>query len=270
MRLVTVSMRLSEALDGIGRPIAYFPSMAKFLGGVKCAILFCQAFYWSERADEDRQGWFWKSQQELADETGLTIEELRAARKVLAEKGILRSRYDRIHHRLYFKINKPRLDELWVTHNGHVGNSQMADRKTTDGDVGKTDFDRSNSETTEETTRRAEANGRTHPSAGASEPESEPVTPKDLLEAWNEFCAPLGLSAISELSEKRRKAAIARIREHPLAGWWQEVFAQITKSPLLKGHVKPAGSYETPFQATWEWLFKDDNALKVYEGHYRG
>src|SRR5258708_2706357 len=116
-------MKLSETLCGVGRPIAYLPGVAKFLGGVKACGLFCQLFYWSERTNES--GWFWKSQEELADETGLTIDELRAARKELTEKGVLQSRYARIEHRLYFKIDRRRLDELWVTRNGQVGSSQM-------------------------------------------------------------------------------------------------------------------------------------------------
>ena len=125
-------MRLSEALDGVGRPIAYLPALAKFLGGVKVGILFCQLFYWSERAGES--GWFWKSQQGLADETGLTIDELRAARKELAEKGVVLSRYARIEHRLYFKIDRRRLDALWLRRNGDIGNFDMASRETQYGD----------------------------------------------------------------------------------------------------------------------------------------
>jgi hypothetical protein len=131
-------MRLSEALDGVGRPIAYLPELAKFLGGVKVGVLFCQLFYWSERADES--GWFWKSQQGLADETGLTIDELRAARKELAEKGVVQCRYARIEHRLYFKIDRQRLDALWLRRNGHVGKFDMASREILDGDKVEVDL----------------------------------------------------------------------------------------------------------------------------------
>jgi len=53
-----VSMRLSEVLDGVGRPIGYFPKLAKFLGGVKVYILFCQLFYWSQRTNGS--AWFFK------------------------------------------------------------------------------------------------------------------------------------------------------------------------------------------------------------------
>ena len=102
---------LTEVLDGIGRPVAYFPKLAALLGGVKACVLLCHLFHWSERADE-RTGEFWKSQQELVEETGLTIDELRAARETLGEKGVLRCRYARVEHRLYFTIDRGRLDAL--------------------------------------------------------------------------------------------------------------------------------------------------------------
>lgn len=144
-----MAVRLSEALKDVGRPVAYFPQLAKFLGGVKPAILLGQAFYWSERTDES--GEFWKSQQDFADETGLTIEELRAARKILAEKRILQSRYARIEHRLYFRINRERLDALWLTRNGHVEKSQVACGQIQGRDAGKPDFVTSSKSTAENT-----------------------------------------------------------------------------------------------------------------------
>jgi hypothetical protein len=261
-------MKLSETLHGVGRPIAYLPGVAKFLGGVKAGLLFCQLFYWSERTES---GWFWKSQEELADETGLTIDELRAARKELTEKGVLQSHYKRIEHRLYFKIDRQRLDELWVTRNGQAGSPQMADRKIPDGDVVKSDLDRSDPETTTETTQIPERNGR-HLSVvpKKTESETETVTPEDLIEAWNEYCAPLGLPAVTELSRKRRKKALARIREHPLPSWWEVVFERISQSPFLKGQIKPSASFERPFQAKFDWLLEEDNALKVFEGQIGG
>jgi len=259
-------MRLSDTLRGVGRPIAYLPGLAKFLGGVKAVILFCQLWYWSQRADE----WFFKSLTELADETGMTLEEIRAARKQLAERGLVQTRYARIKHRLYFKIDEERLNDLWdawVTQDGHIGHSKMADGKIPDGDMGKADFDRSHSETTSENTQISEQNGH-HPTIVPEKSESETAsfTPEDLVEAFNEHFVPLGLPKVTELTEGRRKNALARIREHPDAGWWEIVLGRIKQSPFLKGQVPPSGSYNHVFQAKFDWLLKGDNALKVYEG----
>ena len=205
------SMRLSETLHGIGRPIAYLPRVAKCLGGVKAGVLFCQLFYWSERAGE--MGWFWKSQGELADETGLTIEELRGARKELTEKGVVESRYDRLKHRLYFRIDRNRLDALWATHNDHIGKSQMADGEIPDGDVGKSAFDQSNSEITPKSTQISERNG--NHSAVGPESETEGLTPEDIVEAWNEYFVPMGMPKVTKITPKRRADLLAKIREFP-------------------------------------------------------
>lgn len=103
-----------------------------------------------------------------------------------------------------------------------------------------------------------------------TESETETVTPEDLIEAWNEYCVPLGLPAVTELSRNRRKKALARIREHPLPNWWEVVFERISKSPFLKGQIKPSASFERPFKAKFDWLLEEDNALKVYEGQIGG
>jgi len=265
-------MRLSEALNGVGRPIAYYPKLAKFLGGVKVGVHFCQLWYWSQRASES--GEFWKSLEELCDETGLTFDEERAARKLETERGLLKTRYARIEHRLYFKIDFHRLDDLfaaWLTQDGHVRNSELLDGKVRNGHFGKLGFDQSDPETTTETKQKSERDGRhlrVVPKKAESEPES--VTPEDLVEAWNEHCVPLGLPAVVELSKKRREKALARIREHPLPSWWEVVLGRIRQSPFLKGQIRPSASFERPFQAKFDWLLEEDNALKVYEGQLGG
>jgi len=79
-----VSMRLSEVLDGVGRPIAYFPKLAKFLGGVKVYILFCQLFYWSQRTNGS--AWFFKyalwSPDNLAERLKISARDGRVERRI--------------------------------------------------------------------------------------------------------------------------------------------------------------------------------------------
>src|SRR5208282_2577276 len=90
---------LTNLLNGLGRLVAYYPGLVRFVGSVKGAVLFGQLYYWSERAQAS--GWFWKTREQLCDETGLTVEELDAARRRLAAKGIVEGRYARREHRLY-------------------------------------------------------------------------------------------------------------------------------------------------------------------------
>ncbi len=105
------------------------------------------------------------------------------------------------------------------------------------------------------------------PSRPAAE---DALRPEDLAEAWNEHCAPLGLSAVRELSASRRKKALLRLGEHPRAEWWSAVFANIRASPFLRGLKGGSnGSAHPGWRATFDWLIENDtNGVKVFEGKY--
>lgn len=107
-----MSRRFSEVLQEIGRPIAYYPRIAEVFGGATAALLLCQVFYWSERCGED--GWFWKTEAALREETGLTERELDGARAKLRGLGVLEERYARLEHRLHFRLVADRVDEIWA------------------------------------------------------------------------------------------------------------------------------------------------------------
>jgi hypothetical protein len=87
-----------------GRPIAYFPTIVPYVGSVNAAVVLCQLVYWTPRAKND-QGWIYKTQLELMQETGLSRHEQRAAREVLKDRDLLEERYDRVNHQLYLRIN---------------------------------------------------------------------------------------------------------------------------------------------------------------------
>src|SRR5208282_5326936 len=116
--------------------------------------------------------WFPKSQQELCGETGMTLEEQRAARKQLVQRGVLHCKYNRLEHRLFFKIDLERLDALWLTQNGHLVNSDVPPRETPHREAGKTDFDRSDPEITPESGYRGGAQRTSH-NLGSRKEESE-------------------------------------------------------------------------------------------------
>jgi hypothetical protein len=87
-----------------GHPIAYFPSLAPYVGGSNAAILCCQLVYWTPRA-KDPDGWIYKEQLDIMAETGLSRDEQRTARRALKTRKLLLERYDRLNHRLYLKID---------------------------------------------------------------------------------------------------------------------------------------------------------------------
>ncbi|MDY0669698.1 DNA replication protein, partial [Pasteurella multocida] len=64
---------------------------------------------------ENQELGVYKTQAELEEETGLSRKEQETARKKLREIGILIETHKRLEHRMYFKINMERLDEILST-----------------------------------------------------------------------------------------------------------------------------------------------------------
>lgn len=107
--------KLSGFLRNIGRPIAFYPQLTKITGRATATILFCQLFYWEDKGTLG-DGWIYKTSQEIEQETGLSYTEQHGARQVLVKLGILIEKYDRLNHRMLFKIDKERLDDIWEEH----------------------------------------------------------------------------------------------------------------------------------------------------------
>jgi hypothetical protein len=163
-RRMETRLKLADALPGLGRPVAYYPKLAEVFGDSKRVLLFCQLFYWSKWAIRARAGgWFWKSLEDLCAETGLTMDELRAARSGLQADGVIETRYERAEHRLWFRVNLPKAEELWrafVPPTDHLGNSQVPGGKPPNREVGKTRIDLNPEITPETTTKIALARAR--------------------------------------------------------------------------------------------------------------
>lgn len=103
-------MTPSTILKNTGRAIAYRPNLARLFGGVVAEIFFEQIFYWQDKADPVLG--VYKTQEELEIETGLSRKEQETARKLLREKGVLIEIHKRLEHRMYYKIDCEKLDEL--------------------------------------------------------------------------------------------------------------------------------------------------------------
>lgn len=103
-------MNPSDIIRGFGRPVAYYPELAKHLGGVSSTVLFCQMTYWMDKLTSDLG--VHKTSDEIEGETGLSYEEQRTARKKLRNLGVLIETNKRLEHRIYFKVDFHRLDEI--------------------------------------------------------------------------------------------------------------------------------------------------------------
>jgi hypothetical protein len=80
--------------DLLDRPIAYQRAYCRLGCGITGALLLSQAVYWQLRVPNDgnphhRNGWWWHTQSEWYDETGLTRTELVTARVRLVRLDVL-------------------------------------------------------------------------------------------------------------------------------------------------------------------------------------
>lgn len=105
MRLAIGGMSLSVSLADVGRPVAYYPRLARFFGSVNAAILFAQLHYWSQCVDSEL-GVYKTSD----DETGLSYREQVTARKYLRSRNFLIETLRRLEHRVYYRLDMDAVD----------------------------------------------------------------------------------------------------------------------------------------------------------------
>jgi DNA-binding transcriptional regulator GbsR (MarR family) len=105
-------MKLSDFLQGTGRPVAYYPGLRKITGSTNATIFLCQFIYWTGK-ESAGDGWIYKEATEIETETGLSYNEQKTARRNLKEAGILKEQYKRLDHRMYFKVDLDALNQLW-------------------------------------------------------------------------------------------------------------------------------------------------------------
>ncbi|MGL1664079.1 hypothetical protein ACSTJP_00070, partial [Vibrio parahaemolyticus] len=67
-------------------------------------LMLSQALYWSKRTN-DPDGWFYKSQVEWEEETGMTRYEQEGARKALIKLGVLEELKRGVPCRLHYRVN---------------------------------------------------------------------------------------------------------------------------------------------------------------------
>lgn len=94
-------MMLADLLD---RPIAFHRAFVTLGGGVNGALLLSQAVYWSRRT-ADGGGWFFKTQTEWTEETGLSRREQEGARRALTASGVLQEDRRGVPARLFYRVD---------------------------------------------------------------------------------------------------------------------------------------------------------------------
>lgn len=144
---------LPELLD---RPIAFQRSFVTITGSVTAALFLSQAVYWANRSD----GWFWKTQAQWEEETGLSRREQDTARKNLTHSGVLREELRGAPAKLHFFVDFQRLKEILCAKLGvqpSLAESAKLDWRKRANKIGEKRQANKEAETTTETTAESEA-----------------------------------------------------------------------------------------------------------------
>lgn len=97
---------------------------------------------------------------------------------------------------------------------------------------------------------------------------ADPVPYAKITELWGEICPHLPQPV--KLSPARKAHIKARwMDELPDLDAWRECFSIVARSPFLSGRTSPPPGRK-PFAATLDWVAKQENLLKIYEGRYDG
>jgi hypothetical protein len=97
-----------------GRPIAFQAAYARLPKcSVNSAVFLSQTLYWSDKeSTQEKGGWFYKSREEWANETALSLDEVDTARKKLRDCGVLEEQLRDVPARNYYRVNLDRLADL--------------------------------------------------------------------------------------------------------------------------------------------------------------
>lgn len=88
---------------------------------------------------------------------------------------------------------------------------------------------------------------------------------QQITEAFNEICT--SLLPVQQIDNTRRKIIKARYKDMGCSmDKVKEYFAKVQASDFLTGKIKREG--KEPFKATFDWIIKSANYIKVIEGNY--
>ncbi len=107
-------------LDVFDAPITFHRCLIPVSGGVNAALLLSHAIWTTQALDGEADGWFLKSQEQWAEETGLSRWEQETARRALRDAGLLEERRVGMPARLWFRVQA---SAVWAALKAQAGRS---------------------------------------------------------------------------------------------------------------------------------------------------
>ncbi|HAT2906991.1 TPA: hypothetical protein I8393_002459 [Serratia marcescens] len=272
-------MRPSDLVREFGNPVAYYPGLVKHMGSVNAVVLFCQFFYWTGK--ETSELGIYKTTEEIEVETGLTYEEQLNARKKLKRRGVLVETNKRLEHKIYYRIDTDKLDEILaqaidISPNGqspiretgkaHFANTENPDspaRENPVGGDGKAHFD-----PTENTTKITTEKKPVRPPAAPSDQSHEESLKIDYDEVLRIFRTTLPeLPDVLKMTDGRRKALRKLWKDYEMdMERWGAYLRYISKKCRWMLEDRPdTNSGKTWRKKDFDYLITEKCYLKVKE-----
>jgi hypothetical protein len=113
-----LALELDRLLEILDRPIAFHRVFVALTGSVTAALMLSQGLYWTRIKRRDApgsDGWFYKTQAEWEDETGMGRSEQETARKRLRRTSFWQEERRGLPAKLYFRIDLERLADALLT-----------------------------------------------------------------------------------------------------------------------------------------------------------
>lgn len=101
-------MRFCDWISGVGRPMNYYPDVAKAVGSAKAAIFLCFLVWRDKNLDGNV---CINSRKVVSDFTGLSYAEARGAERALTNIGWIRVKVHRIDHVSEYEIIENQIDD---------------------------------------------------------------------------------------------------------------------------------------------------------------
>lgn len=273
-------MNPSTMLKNTGRAIAYRPNLARLFGGVIAEIFFEQIFYWQDKADPVLG--VYKTQEELEIETGLSRKEQETARKLLREKGVLIETHKRLEHRMYYKIDCEKLDELLAT----LANDTNEHSRMPESDIRK--CDKVAFVNTRDYNTRLHTNTPLPPegesadadmedegeSSPAEKQESDHVDYSGIANAYNESLDKTGknlprIADPTHLSDKRKRAVkkLSDVFKKRFKNNSTQAFAEYFTDFMTSAGEFYFGENDRHWKANFEYLLREETLDKTLENN---
>lgn len=108
-------MGIGETLRDLGRYIMYYPSLVPVCGSVNATVFLCYIISW-DGYQRDPDGWIYKTQKEIEEETGLTRSMLDQARTHLKTRALVEEKLRGVPATMHYRVKYRELNEAWEAH----------------------------------------------------------------------------------------------------------------------------------------------------------